>query len=105
MLIALLCLIVALAVSLVGSCLSRNKRCRVCDVTLVVCSLIVIPLFVLLQRQSGNPDAGRELSQLYLPIVMFAAAGFVGGYNLMRKRRRGSQGRRTPTVENPSRSS
>ena len=41
-------------------------------------SIYLIPGFYKLQRENGNPDAGKEFSQLYLPISIFIICALCG---------------------------
>lgn len=41
-------------------------------------SIFLIPTFYKLQRESGNPDMGKEFEQLYLPISVFVICSLSG---------------------------
>lgn len=43
-----------------------------------VSAVVSLVLFVLMQRASGNPDAGGEFFQLYLPCGLYGALGLWG---------------------------
>ena len=43
-----------------------------------VSAVVSLVLFVLMQRTSGNPDAGGEFFQLYLPCGLYGALGLWG---------------------------
>lgn len=52
------------------------------------CGLVSMVLFILFQRASGNPDAGRELIQLYLPCGLYLAVSVWGVIETLRSRRK-----------------
>lgn len=62
-----------------------------------VCAAVSMVLFLLMQRAAGNPDAGKEVLQLYLPCGVYLALAVWGLVTaaLCRKklRRRGEEER------------
>lgn len=62
-----------------------------------VCAAVSMALFLLMQRAAGNPDAGKEVLQLYLPCGVYLALAVWGlvTATLCRKklRRRGEEER------------
>ena len=51
-----------------------------------VCGIASMVLFILFQRASGNPDAGRELTQLYIPCALYLAVSAWGAVEALRSR-------------------
>ena len=45
-------------------------------------------LFILFQRANGNPDAGRALTQLYLPCGLYVAVSAWGAIEALRSRKK-----------------
>lgn len=50
------------------------------------CGIASMVLFILFQRASGNPDAGRELTQLYIPCALYLAVSAWGAVEALRSR-------------------
>ena len=55
-----------------------GKLQLILGVLTAVSAMISLVLFVLMQRASGNPDAGGEFFQLYLPCGLYGALGLWG---------------------------
>ena len=53
-----------------------------------VCGIASMVLFILFQRANGNPDAGRELIQLYLPCALYLAVAAWGAIEALCSRRK-----------------
>lgn len=53
-----------------------------------VCGIASMVLFILFQRANGNPDAGRELIQLYLPCGLYVAVSAWGAIEALRSRKK-----------------
>lgn len=63
----------------------RHRRGRSVGVFLAILSAAAAVLFAYVQKSSGNPDAGMELPQLWLPLLIFACfagAGFLAAIKL-----------------------
>lgn len=45
---------------------------------MAVSGITLIPLFYKVQKMNGNPDAGKEFEQLYIPLGIFAAIAIIG---------------------------
>jgi glucan phosphoethanolaminetransferase (alkaline phosphatase superfamily) len=76
-----MCLIVSIA-------LKRNKTRLFLGLLMSALSIIAMILFIIVQDANGNPDAGNEILQLYLPIsvfVVFITIGFVSSIKLVKK--------------------
>lgn len=50
------------------------------------CGIASMVLFILFQCASGNPDAGRELTQLYIPCALYLAMSAWGAVEALRSR-------------------
>lgn len=55
-----------------------GKLQLILGVLTAVSSVVSLVLFVLMQRASGNPDAGSGFFQLYLPCGLYGALGLWG---------------------------
>ncbi len=59
-----------------------------------VCAVVSLALFLMMQRAAGNPDAGKEVLQLYLPCGVYLVLALWGLVTavLCRKRLRSRDG-------------
>jgi len=60
-------------------------------------SIAAMVCFILMQRAGGNPDAGKELFQMYLPCVVYLVVAFWGlltAAGIHRKRKQEKEGKR-----------
>lgn len=77
-LMLLMCLVL---VVLIGLCFVLGKMYTVKMILgfIIMCiSAYIIPSFYKLQRDNGNPDAGKEFGQLYFPIIIFTICLLLG---------------------------
>ena len=82
-------IIFLLFMSLIISIALKHNKTRLFLGTLMsILSIIAMILFIIVQNANGNPDAGKEIVQLYFPIsvfVVFIAVGFVSSIKLVKK--------------------
>ncbi len=71
-----------------------------------VCAMVSLVLFVLMQKAAGNPDAGKEFLQLYLPcgvygvIAVWGAAASGLSHRKLRKEKAARQAAKTAKTAN-----
>lgn len=51
-----------------------------------LCAVVSMVLFILMQRISGNPDAGQEIPQMYLPCGIYLALALWGFSTAFRRK-------------------
>ena len=71
-----------------------------------VCAVVSLVLFVLMQKAAGNPDAGKEFLQLYLPCGVYAVIAVWGAaacglsHRKLRKEKAARQAAKTAKTAN-----
>lgn len=73
---------------IVSIALKRNKLGLFLGTLMSIISIIAMILFIIVQDANGNPDAGKEIVQLYFPIsvfVVFIVIGLVSSIKLVKK--------------------
>jgi len=53
-----------------------------------VSSICAMIFFLMMQKASGNPDAGKEVIQLYIPCAAYILIAIIGGICAARSRRK-----------------
>jgi lipopolysaccharide export LptBFGC system permease protein LptF len=59
--------------------LSMRRAGQITGILMSLLSVFAMSLFLSIQRASGNPDAGRQIVQIYFPVMIFMAFGITGG--------------------------
>lgn len=48
------------------------------SIVIIGLSIFLIPAFFIVQRESGNPDAGKEFQQMFFPVLGLVICALVG---------------------------
>ena len=80
--------VITILLLLLLSTRKAGKIKLILSVLTIASAIASMVLFILLQRSAGNPDAGREVIQLYIPCGIYAVIALWGVIQMALSRRK-----------------